>query len=334
VNLVSGASGIIGSHVALKLLLSNRPVIACYGPSKKNENTRRLFEYYGKGDLFKQIKWVEVDLNDVFSLDHVLQEIENVFHCAGFVSFSKKDREKLYHVNEKGTENMVHACLKSGVNLCHVSSVATINNNDYKGDLTEEVFWKKSGKESDYAISKYNSEREVWRGIEEGLNAVIVNPGLVLSPGFWDQSSSKLFPAVYQGLKYYTNGKAGYVSAGDVADAMIQLMDRRKFANRYILVEGNYTYKEIFERISKCFNRNPPQKEASPGLLKLAYYLNRFISLFSGKDPRISKSMLSSAFNKQNYSSRKIIDELNFRFTPIQGEIERIASIYLQERAQ
>lgn len=100
-----------------------------------------------------------------------------------------------------------HACLKSGANLCHVSSVATINNNDYKGDLTEEVFWKKSGKESDYAISKYNAEREVWRGIEEGLNAVIVNPGLVLSPGFWDQSSSKLFPAVYQGLKMYPTAR-------------------------------------------------------------------------------------------------------------------------------
>lgn len=333
-NLVSGASGIIGSHVALKLLLSNRPVIACYGPSKKNENTRRLFEYYGKGDLFEQIKWVEVDLNDIFSLDEVLQGVENVFHCAGLVSFNKKDQESLYRVNEKGTENMVHACIKSGANLCHVSSVAVINNTDYNGDLTEEVFWKKNGKESDYAISKYNAEREVWRGIEEGLNAVIVNPGLVLSPGFWDQSSSKLFPAIYDGLKYYTNGKAGYVSAVDVADAMIQLMDRRKFANRYVLVEGNYTYKEIFEFISKCFKRHPPKKEAQPGLMKLAYYLEKLPSLFAGKQPRISKSMIHAAFNKQQYSSAKIRKELNFRFTPIHGEIERIASIYIRERAQ
>lgn len=333
-NLVSGATGIIGSHVALKLLQDDQPVVACYGPTKNTSKTRRLFEYYGQGSLFAKIKWIEMDLDDNYSIEQALAGIKNVFHCAGLVSFSAKDRKRLFDVNETGTANIVNACLLTGANLCHVSSVATINNADHKTELTEEVFWKKSGRESDYAVSKYNAERQVWRGIEEGLNAVIVNPGIVLSPGFWDQSSSKLFPAVFKGMKYYTVGKAGYVTAGNVADAMIQLLSRRKFANRYILVEGNYSYKEILEKTSLCLGKKPPSKEAGPGLLKFAYYLGSIPAFFSGKELPISKSMINSAFNKQVYSSKKIKDELNFSFSPILSEIEHIAAIYLKERTQ
>ena len=178
-NLVTGATGILGSHVVLALLQSNQPVTACKQKTGDIKKIQELFAYYTPDHqtLFERIKWVDVDICDIFSIEEALQGIANVYHCAGFVSFSGRDRKKLRLVNETGTKNMVDACLHMGVKaFCHVSSIGTLHNLDYMGTLTEEVFWKKSGKESDYAISKYNAEREVWRGMEEGLNAVIVNP--------------------------------------------------------------------------------------------------------------------------------------------------------------
>ncbi|MGZ4090066.1 MAG: NAD-dependent epimerase/dehydratase family protein [Bacteroidia bacterium] len=190
-NLVTGATGIIGSHVVLKLLQANKPVVAARQKNSDVAAVEKLFAYYTKESarLFQKIKWVEVDVCDIFSVEEALDGITIVYHCAGYISFDRRNREKLFKINEGGTANVVNACLLKNVTLCHVSSIATINNLDYKDNLDETVFWKTSGRESDYAVSKYNAEREVWRGIEEGLRAVIVNPGVVLSPGFWNQSS-------------------------------------------------------------------------------------------------------------------------------------------------
>lgn len=332
-NVVTGASGIVGSHVLMRLLLENKPVTACFGPSSNNAPTKKLFSYYGNESLFEKIKWIEVDLLDQFSVDEALNGAKHVYHCAGLVSFNSKDRKKLFDINEKGTANVVNACLQSGAQLCFVSSVATINNADYAADLTEEVFWKKSGRESDYAISKYNAEREVWRGMEEGLSAVIVNPGVILSPGFWDQSSSRLFSATHEGIKYYTNGIAGYVTARDVAQIMILLMEQRQFGNRYILVEGNYSYQKILTKISEGLGKKAPNREASLKEMKFAYYLEKVVGLFTGKSPRISKPMIQSAFNKQGYSSSKIKGALKYNFSSTMSEIETICKLYLQERS-
>jgi dihydroflavonol-4-reductase len=195
VDLVTGATGILGSHVALALLKRGRSVKALRRGSSNLTDMQKLFSHYGERHLADRIVWVDGDLDDSYSLEQCLEEVEHVYHCAGYVSFDARDREQLFRVNERGTRNIVNACLFKQVNaLCFASSLATIRNTDIRTPLTEEVFWKSTGKESHYAISKYNAEREVWRGIEEGLHAVIVNPGILLAPGFWRQSSSKLFP--------------------------------------------------------------------------------------------------------------------------------------------
>jgi nucleoside-diphosphate-sugar epimerase len=334
-NLVIGATGILGSHVVLKLLQNNQPVIACKQKTSDIKKVEKLFSYYDNHykQLFQKINWVDVDISDIFSIEEALEGISNVYNCSGFVSFNKNDREKLYKINEGGTANIVNACLhKKIAALCHVSSIATVNNSDYTLPLNETVFWKFSGKESDYAISKYNGERQVWRGVEEGLNAVIINPGVILSSGFWNQSSSKLFDVCYKGNKYYTEGTAGYIAAQDVAGSMIDLVAKKLFSNRYILIENNYSFKEIFDEIHTHLKQPKPSINAGKKMLQFARIMDVIICAFSNKQPQITKPLISSALNHQLYSNAKIKAVSLKAFLPVNQVIEKICADFMADK--
>lgn len=320
----------------LELLRNNQPVTACRQKNSDISRIQKLFACYTPDHevLFRKIKWVEADVRDIFSIDEALEGIHNVYHCAGFVSFRKKDRKKLAEINEQGTANVVNACLgKKQVALCHVSSIATINNSDHTLPLDESVFWKTSGRENEYAISKYNGEREVWRGIEEGLDAVIVNPGVILAPGFWNQSSSKIFDACHKGNRFYTDGMSAYIAAADVAKAMVGLMNKRLFANRYILAENNYSFRHILSSIHTRLQQPAPSIRATPVLLRLAAAASGFWSFFSGREARITKALMNAAFNQQLYSSNKIKAALKIEFTPVDEAISAICRQYLSEKS-
>ncbi len=333
-NLVTGATGIIGSHVVLELLQTGQEVVACKRKQSDTKKTEKLFSYYSTEykKLFAKIKWIELDIFDSFSVEEALFGIKNVYHCAGLVSFNNRDKKKLFQINELGTRNIVNACLQEKVEtLCHVSSLSVMHNLDFKLPITEEVFWKSSGKESNYAKSKYNAEKEVWRGMEEGLNAVIVNPGIVLSPGFWNQSSSTIFNTCYRGNKFYTSGKSAFVAAADVAKIMIELVEKRQFGNRYILSENNYSFKEVFDKIQTCFDKPVPTIRANMAILKVGWLVDSIISFVSGKSPILTMSVIHSSQNRQTYSNKKINHTLNYRFKAISREIEDICASYLIE---
>ncbi len=333
-NLVTGATGILGSHVVLKLLQNNQPVVACKQKNSDLKKIEQLFSYYNEQDLFKKISWKEVDVCDVFSIEEALEGVETVYHCAGFVSFNKKDRNELYKINENGTSNVLAACMHKKISaFCHVSSVATINNLDHKEPLDENVFWKTGGNESDYALSKYNGEREVWRAMEEGMKALIVNPGVILSPGFWDQSSSKLFGRCYAGNKYYTNGLAPYISAKDAAAIMIELIKKKQFANRYILAEGNYSFKEIVDNILTNFGKPKTFINASRALLQIGRFFDFISSKITGKEQLLSAAIVEAAFNKQTYLNTKLNTALHYKYTPITEEIKEICRFFGQDRS-
>ena len=328
-NLVTGATGLLGSHVVLKLLQQGKTVVAGKREHSDVTKVKELFSYYvpNADDLFNKIKWVNLDVSDIFSIEDALDGIENVYHCAGFVSFQEKDIEKMRRINEIGTANLVNGSLSKNIKaFCHVSSLSTINNNDYSGQLTERVFWKTSGKESAYTISKYNSEREVWRGIEEGLNAVIVNPGIILAPGYWDQSSGKLFSFCKKGNRFYTDGSTGYVSAMDVAEAMTKLIDKCIFNERFILIEGIYSFKDILTSIQKAFNKQPPKIKIGLFLLHLGRIMDSIFSKLSGKDRILTKEIVQSSIGHKDYSNEKIRNTIQFTFSPINSVIETICS--------
>lgn len=330
---VTGANGLVGAHVLLELSRRGHTVTATY---RSKNNLEAVAHFFARRDpnghaYFQKINWLQVDILDLAALEELCEGKEELYHCAGMVSFESRDREKLLKVNERGTANVVQACLLKGLRLCHVSSIAAIHNLDYKEELTEEVYWKKSGQESDYAISKYNAERQVWRGIEEGLQAVIVNPGVILSADFWGRSSTRMMETVYRGNPVYTEGLAAYVAAPDLASIMVELMEKKISGQRFIISEGTYSFKQIFTWMALSLNKRAPTFKIGRGLMRFAAVLDQIRRMLIGGSVKISPEIVNAAYNTQVYSAKKLQTYITFNYLPTIDFIDKSGKSYLAD---
>jgi len=326
-NLVTGATGLVGTHVLLTLLQQGKKVVATKRATSNLAEVEKVFSYYTSDSkkLFSQIVWRDVDLNDVLSLDELLNEITAVYHCAALVSLNNSDRNELLKVNVEGTANLVNACIDKKIeSFCFVSSIATIQNQDIKTDLDENVLWKSKPNENVYSLSKYLAEQEVWRGMEEGLNVVIVNPGVIVGPGNWDRGTGKLFSLSKKGVLFYTEGVNGFVDVKDVAEMMVELCDKKIYGERFLLVENNYSFKEILEQIHFALGKKPPQIKAGKFFLNFG----RIFTFLLPQDLKVNASMIETLTDKTTYSSQKVKKCLNRNFTPIKQTIGFAAGVY------
>ena len=323
--LVTGATGLVGSHLILQLLEQDQNVRALYRTEDNKGKTKQVFDYYKKGDLFSKIDWTQGDINDVPSLDEVFVGIEYVYHCAALVSFDPNDEEKLRKVNIEGTANIVNFCLDFNIKkLCYVSSIAAL------GDLlegetivTESTEWNPEVQHSDYAISKYGAEMEVWRGQQEGLDVIVVNPGVILGPIFWTEGSGEIYQKVRNGLPFYTKGVTGFVVVTDVIDVMIRLMNSEIKNEKFTLVAENISYKDLVFKIADCLKVSRPKIYANKFMTSLGWRIDWFLSLF-GKKRDLSKSMSNSLHSIDVYSNEKVIREISFKFNRIDDYIKEI----------
>lgn len=333
-NLITGATGLVGAHVALALLQQNKSVVAIKRQGSDILKTKKLFSYYTSDAdiLFNKIKWIDADVCDIYSLLEALEGIETVYHCAGFVSFNSKDNKQMHRINAEGTANLVNACLEKNIKaLCHVSSIATLQNPDITKNIDESVYWKSSPSASDYAISKYNGEREVWRGTEEGLSAVIVNPGIILGPGFWHQSSGKLIETCYHGNPFYTNGSSATIDAKDVADCMIQLTEKKEFSKRFVLIENNYSFKEILLKVHKALGKKEPSIEAGKVLLTIGKWIDKIRAFITGKEQLITKETINACLDNNSYNNKRVKETLSYQFIPLQNTVQFACNAYLND---
>ena len=331
--LVTGGTGLLGSHVLLDLTRSGKKVRAIRRKSSKSDALISFFESAGQKKLFDNIEWVDGDVLDLFSLSDALKGAEQVYHCAGLVSFSPKDDEKMLAVNYRGTENVVNLALETGVKkFCHVSSIAALGRTSSSEIITEESGWKNSGENSPYAISKYSAEREVWRGIAEGMDAVIVNPSVILGPGDWHNSSARIFSQIQKGMKFYSDGVNGFVDVRDVSKAMIQLMDSPVCNERFIVSSENYSYERLFSEISACLGKPKPFIKVNPFISAIAWRVEFLRSLLTGSNPLITKATARTALGKYYYSNKKLSDALKFSFIPVKKSIEDTSAAFLRQR--
>jgi len=331
--LVTGGTGLLGSHLLLELVRQHEHVVAVRRSTSDLEEVRRVFSWYsGEGDeLFRRIDWVEIDLLNEAEVEKVMIDISQVYHCAGIVSFRKSDFRELYRFNVKGTASVVNACLTAGVKkLLHVSSSSAIGHPPEGKAATEDLIWSQTQASSGYAISKFRSEMEVWRGMEEGLSAVIVNPTIILGPGFWDRGSSVMFRRVDGGLRFATPGITGYVDVRDVVTAMVRLMQSEIAGERFIVSEGDYAFREVFEMIARALGKPVKMKPVPKIALKLLSGLDAFAGLFTG-NRLVTAEHVRSAFNENRFSSRKLVEATGMEFTPLQETIEHVAAIYRAE---
>lgn len=311
--LITGATGFLGSELA-KQLLDAGENIRC---TKRTSSVipQLLVPYADK------IEWVDADLLDIFALEDALQNITQVYNCAAWVSLKQADKQPMIRTNVTGTANLVNLCLEKGIRLVHVSSIAAIGQAKPGESITEEHHLDASAENDGYALSKLESEMEVWRGIAEGLDAVIVNPSLIIGANAGTAGSGQLFETVRKGLKFYTTGTAGFVDVEDVAKCMIALMDSNITAERYIISAENREFKQMVTEIAQCFNLQPPSTLAKDWMMEIAWRGAAFVSLFTGKSPAIDKIAAQSASMTKNFDNSKIKQAVAIDFKPISQTI-------------
>lgn len=313
--LVTGATGFLGAELIHQLTSLGIKLRAL----------RRMHSVIP--DLIKDnklIEWVVADINDFSDLEDAFEGVHQVYHCAALVSFNPKDKAKLLKINIEGTSNIVNLCQEYAVRLLHVSSVAALGNAKKNALITEKDFWEYDGKAHAYAISKYEGEMEVWRGIAEGLDAVIVNPSVIIGSGAGFEGSGAIFKLVKDGLAYYTKGATGIVDVSDVAKCMIALMDSKETAERFTISSENYHYKQFFGEIAAGYGIKGPTKEATSWMLGIAWRAAKIASLFTGRPPALTSDAARSSLNESFYSNEKIKNTIGITFKPLKQSIEEI----------
>jgi dihydroflavonol-4-reductase len=326
--LVTGGTGLVGAHLLLQLTENEAAVRAIYRNPKSIEKTKSLFRLYQKEPLFSRIEWVRADIIDVPSLERAFTAIDYVYHCAGLISYDPNDENLLRKVNIEGTANIVNFCIAFKIKkLCHVSSIAALGNlAPHENVVTEETEWNAEMPHSDYAISKHGAEMEAWRGQQEGLEVIIVNPGVIFGAGFWDQGSGKFFSSIKKGFPFYTSGSTAYVGVTDVVKAMIRLMKSDITGERFIVIAENLPFKNVIYSIADRLQAKKPTFEAKPWLLKIAWRLDWLLSAVFGTKRKLSKYTANSLSSSENISNRKIKNALDFEFQDIDSVIAEVAS--------
>ncbi len=331
--LVTGGTGLVGSRLLYDLTSRGKQVRVLKRSTSNLDAVRRVFSYYSNspGELLYRIEWVDGDILDIDSLMEAMHNISQVYHTAAMVSFDPDDREKIVRNNVNGTRNIINACLARSVNkLCHVSSTAALGPSDPNGFINEKSIWTPERSNSTYSISKYKSELEVWRGIEEGLQIIIVNPSIILGPGFWDRGSSLMFSSVYRGLKFYTNGVTGFVSVEDVSMAMMALMKSHYSGERFVLSSENLSYRDVFNMIAESLGKKPPAIEATTLLGNLACRLDALKGIFGGKRI-ITKEAVLAGHRKVYFSNEKFCNTFHAEFQPIHDTILSMGKFFRKD---
>lgn len=329
--LVTGATGMLGAHLLLHLLQKKLelPIRALYRTESKKEYVNNwILSKFPEANVSK-ISWYKADVTDIPMLTLAFKSISHIYHCAGFISFNPKDLSHLNKTNIEGTANMVNLALHFNVTkFVHVSSIATLGDPNINKMLDENSIWNPERYNGDYAISKNGGEIEVWRAINEGLNAVIVNPGVILGDGFWNSGSAELFNKINNGFSFYTKGTTGFVAVTDVVNCMIQLMESNIKNQRFILVESSKSYQSIFNIIADALGKKRPSLYANAFVTGLTWRILYLISTIFKISPTLTKDTALSAHSISTYDNSKIIETLSYNFLPIEEYIKDIANLY------
>ncbi len=327
--IVTGATGLVGSHLLVKLTQEHKEVIALYRNEEAKKLVNKLFSYYNKSEDYNKVVWQKVDINDLKRLKIIFKGAKTIYHTAALVSFEKRDAKKLYETNVIGTKNVLEAIEYNDVSsFVFISSVASIRNKNSAGYFVEEGTVDGNRNWTDYAKSKTKSEKLVLEAKRGGLKTVIVNPGVILGPGEISRSSTAIFNTIKQGLSFYTLGINGFVDVRDVVDAVLLLNELENTADRYVCVGDNVTFKYLFDTISKAMNVSSPKYKANQFLLAIAWRIESVLAKIKQRDPKLTKENTSSALEVIRYDSSLLKNELSMKFRSLEEACENAAKFF------
>lgn len=316
--LVTGASGLVGAHLVQALIEQGQTVKALY------RTAIPVFKHAEK------VAWVKGDILDIASLEEAMEGVQLVYHCAAIVSHNPSHKRLMNDTNIEGTINVVNACLHAGIEkLLYVSSVSVFGRMRTSEAITEHMKWSKETNFSEYGRTKYLAEMEVWRGVGEGLHAVIVNPSIILGAADWSKGSSAIFKKAYNEFSWYTEGVMGFVDVADVVRAMVILMHSDVTGERFIVSAENIAYRDLFTMIAKAFHRKPPNRRVTAFIAGVVWRLDALKSIFNGSQPLITKDTALAAQAKVYFDNSKMLQYVEgFTYTPIQQSVNRICNEY------
>lgn len=317
--LVTGATGLVGSHLALRLIENGEKVRAIYRKEQSRTQVKSLFEAYEKESLFESIEWIKADLNDLTTLEIAFDGIQRVYHCAALISFDPKDEKELRKTNIEGTANIVNFCLAKNINkLCHLSSIATLGDlKEHETQFSEKSEWNAEKNHSDYAITKYGAEMEVWRGQQEGLSVIVFNPGVILGPGFWNKGSGSLFLNAAKGMPFYTKGATAFVGVEDVVALMTKGMNSEISGERFVVVAENGTFKALLSLIAEALQLKKPSVLIPSWVTELAWRLDAVNAMVFRQKRRFSKETARASQETNTYCHKKVRETFGYDFKNI-----------------
>ena len=324
---LTGATGLIGSYVLRELRARGEAVRALYRGSRPPAGAPA------------GVEWLAGDLLDTSLLAAAIdQDVTHVLHCAGLVSYAPQDEDALLRVNVEGTAAVVDACLRRpGLRLGYVSSVAALGqpapaeteNPPGAGPrpLDETATWDLGAQHSAYATSKYLAELEVWRGVAEGLSAVIVNPSVVLGAGDWHRSSTQLLRYAHGEHRFYT---PGYINLVDVRDVVAQLLRLtlklpEQPTARYILSGGAYPLGEFLGAMARALGRRPPTVAVPDWAAEAIWRVEHLRALLTGARPLITRDTARAGRHPLVYDARRARAATGLGFRPLAETIAWLA---------
>jgi dihydroflavonol-4-reductase len=326
--LVTGGTGFLGAYIIKNLVEKGLPVRVLHRTSPP--------PFFIPQCVWQKVEWIEGDVLDVVSLDEAMQGVAGVIHSAAIVSFSHRDHKRMSQVNVEGTANVVNAALEhQAQRFVHISSVAALGRTTKSEHVTEERQWENTKSNTHYAVTKHRAELEVWRGIAEGLPAVILNPSTILGYGNWHQSSCAIFRNIYKEFPWYSDGVNGFVGVEDVAEAAVQLLQSPLTEKRLIVNAENWSFRQLFNTIADGFGTRKPHRKATPFLGEIAWRLEKFRHLFTDGKPLLTRESARVAHSRTQFDNTALLKALpHFTFTPLETVIQKSCAQYMEALKQ
>ncbi|MCH6233839.1 NAD-dependent epimerase/dehydratase family protein [Cognataquiflexum rubidum] len=307
--LVTGATGLFGSYLSKKFM-GEGEILAL----KRENRSKGLLDGSDVG-----ITWVEGDILDPLSLEEAMENVDMVIHSAGMVSFNPGDEDELMKINVGGTANVVNAMLAKGVKkLIHVSSVSALGRTAEAKVSDENTPWIESKLNTPYAISKYQAELEVWRGVQEGLEALVVLPTIILGKISDDRSSTQIYHYVLEESKFYPAGTVNFIDIRDAVEITFQLFKKNLWNEKFILNHSAVLYKDFFYTMAKIFGKKAPSKKVSPFQIRLAIFfigIGRLLGLTKNPLNRQTAMLSQLSITMDN---QKVQQEIHFRYRTLE----------------
>lgn len=331
---VSGATGLVGSHLLFELCQTKTKIRATYRDKSRMENVKHVFRYYSDdADMFfEKIEWIPLNLFELEDVIKATKDCSQIYHCAAIVSFNPAKKEETIRLNEQMTKNMIEAALFHSIfDFCHISSIATLGRIPNNGYIDETSKYDKSESHSAYSIGKHKAELLVLDAQNRGLKPLIVKPSVIIGPGWWKEGSGKFYSVINSGLPFYTHGRTGFVDVRDVAKAMVMLMDANIRNTNFLISAQNMSYQDLFTKIALSIQKKPPRIKISAFVSKIVWPFAEFFAAITRKEPVMNRYTAKSSQSKNEFSGEKLTKTIDFKYRNMDLSISEFGNFFLKD---